>query len=75
MDINRLTGGPLFTEYIYKIDEDESDESEVFTGYIRKHSQRLIRCKDCVHHITCLCEFLDYIYTEPDFFCAWGEEK
>ena len=34
-------------EYIIEIEEDESDESEIFIGWIRRHSKQLIRCKDC----------------------------
>ncbi len=36
-------------EYIIEIEEDQSDESEVFIGWIRRHSKQLIRCKDCKH--------------------------
>lgn len=34
-------------EYIIEIEEDQSDESEVFIGWIRRHSKQLIRCKYC----------------------------
>ena len=63
------------TEYIYKIDEDESDESEVFIGYIRRRSRKLVRCTNCIHYDNCRCEYLDYLYTSPGFFCARGEEN
>lgn len=36
-------------EYIYEIEDYEIDESEIFIGYIRRHSPELIRCKDCKH--------------------------
>lgn len=36
-------------EYIIEIEEDQSDESEIFIGWIRRHSKQLIRCKDCKH--------------------------
>lgn len=36
-------------EYIYEIESYENDEYEVFIGWIRHHSQELIRCKDCKH--------------------------
>ena len=34
-------------EFIYRIEDNESDESEVFIGWIRKQGHELIRCKDC----------------------------
>ena len=36
-------------EYIYEIESHEANESEIFVGWIRNHSQKLIRCKDCKH--------------------------
>lgn len=35
----------------------------------------LIRCKDCKHYVDYHCELLDDLYTQPKFFCAWGEKK
>ena len=34
-------------EFIYRIEDNESDESEVFIGWIRKQGHELIRCKEC----------------------------
>ena len=34
-------------EFIYRIEDNESDESEVFIGWIRKPGHELIRCEDC----------------------------
>lgn len=36
-------------EFIYRIEDNESDESEVFIGWIRKEGHELIRCRDCKH--------------------------
>lgn len=34
-------------EFIFGIEEENSDYAEVFYGWIRNHSPELIRCKDC----------------------------
>ena len=67
-------------EYIYQIEDDESDVSEVFIGWIRKQGHELIRCKDC--------KFLRFTGTvwkcqnrlvmmlcEPNDYCSRAERK
>ena len=65
-------------EFIYRIEDNESDESEVFIGWIRKQGHELIRCKDCKLHgtngdrLNCAV----FCCTMPDCgFCFCGERK
>lgn len=75
-------------EYIYEIEEDQSDESEIFIGWIRRHSKQLIRCKGCKHFIrdiTCVGGHYDgcdawtdngnEIMVAEDDFCSYAERK
>lgn len=39
-------------EFIYRIEDNESDESEVFIGWIRKEGHELIRCRECKFRYT-----------------------
>ena len=62
-------------EYLYQIEDDESDESEVFIGWIRRHGKELIRCKDCKHYLAGqYCLNIDD-YSKPTDFCSWAERK
>lgn len=60
-------------EYIYEIEENQSDESEIFIGWIRTHSERLIRCKDCVYFSGdgFYCEY-DLLVQSHDY-CSMGK--
>lgn len=55
-------------EFIYRIEDNESDESEVFIGWIRKQGHELVRCRDCKWYLP--------NYTESPFdtdgFDRWG---
>lgn len=72
-------------EYIYEIEEDQSDESEIFIGWIRRHSKQLIRCKDCEYAIEeyddgeCYCDNkvngMIYIGNDWNHFCSWAKRK
>lgn len=65
-------------EYIIKIDDEMSDESEIFIGYIRRHSAELIHCRDCVWYDTkgCAIDKDDrYSVPVPSDFCSYGEKK
>ena len=70
-------------EYIYQIEDDESDESEVFIGWIRKQGHELIRCKDCKYHrydekngvpYCVSCGYFWYGWKDDDF-CSWAVRK
>ena len=58
-------------EYLYQIEDDESDESEVFIGWIRRHGKELIRCKDCKHCLN-YCRIIED--RKYDYACALKEE-
>ncbi len=72
-------------EYIYEIESDEDNKSEIFIGWIRNHSQEMIRCKDCksrseVSYKDILgfnlyrCYFHECIVRDGDF-CSFAERK
>lgn len=74
------------TEYIYEIEEDQSDESEIFIGWIRRHSKQLIRCKDCKYYRDGDCWhewnndgriYYQSVINEPnpDDYCSKAERK
>ncbi len=55
-------------EYIYEIESHEDNESEIFIGWIRNHSQELIRCKDCkFHHERTRCKKRIGAWFDEDF--------
>ena len=62
-------------EYIFEIEEENSDYAEVFYGWIRNHSRELIRCRDCkhrTHNKTCI----KNMKRKPDEgYCDEGEVK
>ena len=68
-------------EFIYRIEDNESDISKVFIGWIRKEGYELIRCKNCLRS-TCIeedddwweCEH-DHRVNHGDGFCNWAERK
>ena len=70
-------------EYIFGIEEEDSDYEEVFYGWIRKHSHELIRCKDCAlwndadsEHFAGYCTQGDYEkITFRNEWCSWAERK
>lgn len=69
-------------EYIYEIESHEDNESEIFIGWIRNHSQELIRCKDCIYFNhegryrgeSKWCSIYGREAKESDF-CSWAERK
>lgn len=74
------------SEYIYEIEEDQTDESEIFIGWIRRHSKRLIRCKDCIHWHDGYCMSPDVyvadqeymtgdLRTEATHYCGYAERE
>ncbi len=72
-------------EFIFGIEEENSDYAEVFYGWIRNHSPELIRCRDCKNFRKA--EDHAYRYRDscddphglvrpvPEGFCNYGEEK
>lgn len=78
--------GKIMAEYIYEIEPYENDEYEVFIGWIRKHSQELVRCKDCKYsdtfsdmtaepHSQLKCLGIRYGGVEPMWYCEHGKRK
>lgn len=71
-------------EYIYYDNELDSNEDEIFIGWIRNHSKELIRCKDCKHWTfgengvdgtaDGICDALK-ILTDETFYCAESERN
>jgi len=73
-------------EFIYRIEDDKSDESEVFIGWIRQHGKELVRCKDCkwydmtdaggtIEPIVYRCRRGSRLWREPHDFCSKAERK
>ena len=70
-------------EYIYEIESHEDNESEIFIGWIRNHSQELIRCKDCNKDGTSKCAMAYWdmqtgeitAWNRPFEYCSRGEKK
>ena len=72
-------------EYIYQIEDDESDESEVFIGIIRK-GKELIRCRECKWFdrsdpggtfwpIIYRCKRVSRLWREPNDYCSSGDRR
>jgi len=67
-------------EFIYRIEDNESDESEVFIGWIRKEGHELIRCRDCkflrLTGTAWKCQNrLVMMLCEPNDYCSRAERK
>ena len=66
-------------EYIYQIEDDESDESDVFIGWIRKQGHELIRCKDCKYWETdddeSFCSDWGAYGTGAESYCSFAKRK
>lgn len=64
-------------EYIFEIEEEVSDETETFIGWIRRHSPELIRCRDCVWYMTAGCA-IEKVEKRglpcASDFCSYGEK-
>ena len=64
-----------YTEYVYGIDNDDSDESEVFVGWIRKFA-KVTRCEDCKYYWETSDNTKPWCgYFGSDGFCSLGERK
>lgn len=69
-------------EFIFEIEEEDSDYTEVFFGWIRNHSPELIRCKDCKYYTGKWCtkfstkqfDINDICKTDNDY-CSMAERK
>ena len=65
-------------EYIYEIEPYENDEYEVFIGWIRHHSQELIRCKECKWNKSDKwvdCPITEMLGRTTDNYCSLAERK
>lgn len=62
-------------EFIFGIEEENSDYAEVFFGWIRNHSPELIRCKDCLWHYGTICRRNNTMFWNDDSFCSYAERE
>lgn len=73
-------------EFIFGIDEENSDWAEVFYGWIRNNSPELIRCKNCKFWGITIYENIETCpkhrnangweqATDPEDFCSWAEKR
>lgn len=68
-------------EYIYQIEDDESDESEVFIGWIRRHGKEFVRCRDCkaylpeTNTLASYCSIHGILGLPEDAYCYKAEER
>ena len=60
-------------EFIFGIEEEDSDYAEVFFGWIRNHSPELIRCKNCSWQYGTICRRDSTFPWEDDDYCSKAE--
>ena len=74
----QMQRGKTMAEYIYEIESDEANESEIFVGWIRNHSKELIRCKDCKWNRETAwvnCPITEMFGRTTDNYCSRAERK